>query len=80
MGSGRVSPAAAPAANGGQLMHLSVALCVLNDTCREAERLGIEVDGVAGDPCRRVGHEAQGDVGPVGVRVVRDPPCRELPT
>jgi hypothetical protein len=38
------------------------------------------VDGVAGDPCRRVGHEAQGDVGPVGVRVVRDPPCRELPT
>jgi hypothetical protein len=39
--------AAAPAANGGQLLHLSVALCVLNDTYREAERLGIEVDGVA---------------------------------
>ena len=38
---------AAPAANGGQLLHLSVALCVLNDTYREAERLGIEVDGVA---------------------------------
>ena len=37
---------AAPAANGGQLLHLSVALCVLNDTYREAERLGIEVDGV----------------------------------
>jgi hypothetical protein len=38
---------AAPAANGGQLLHLSVALCVLNDTYREAERLGVEVDGVA---------------------------------
>jgi OsmC-like protein len=38
--------AAAPAANGGQLLHLSVALCVLNDTYREADRLGIEVDGV----------------------------------
>jgi hypothetical protein len=38
---------AAPAANGAQLLHLSVALCVLNDTYREAERLGIEVDGVA---------------------------------
>lgn len=38
---------AAPAANGGQLLHLSVALCVLNDTYREAARLGIEVDGVA---------------------------------
>lgn len=37
---------AAPAVNGGQLLHLSVALCVLNDTYREAERLGIEVDGV----------------------------------
>jgi uncharacterized OsmC-like protein len=37
----------APAANGGQLLHLSVALCVLNDTYREAERLGIQVDGVA---------------------------------
>jgi hypothetical protein len=38
---------AAPAANGAQLLHLSVALCVLNDTYREAERLGIVVDGVA---------------------------------
>jgi hypothetical protein len=40
---------AAPAANGAQVLHLSVALCVLNDTYREAERLGIEVDGVAVD-------------------------------
>lgn len=38
---------AAPAANGAQLFHLSVALCVLNDTYREAGRLGIEIDGVA---------------------------------
>jgi len=38
---------AGPAANGAQLLHLSVALCVLNDTYREAERLGIEVAGVA---------------------------------
>jgi OsmC-like protein len=38
---------AAPATNGGQLLHLSVALCVLNDTYREAERLGIDLDGVA---------------------------------
>jgi hypothetical protein len=38
---------AAPAANGAQLLHLSLALCVLNDTYREAERLGIQVDGVA---------------------------------
>ena len=38
---------AAPAVNGAQLFHLSVALCVLNDTYREAERLGIQVDGVA---------------------------------
>jgi hypothetical protein len=38
---------AGPAANGAHLLHLSVALCVLNDTYREAERLGIEVDGVA---------------------------------
>lgn len=37
---------AAPAANGAQVLHLSVALCVLNDTYREAERLGIPVDGV----------------------------------
>jgi hypothetical protein len=38
---------AGPAANGAQLLHLSVALCVLNDTYREAERLGIHLDGVA---------------------------------
>jgi hypothetical protein len=37
---------AVPASNGAQLMHLSVALCVLNDTYREAKRLGIQVDGV----------------------------------
>ena len=36
-----------PLANGAQALHLSVALCVLNDTYREAERLGITVDGVA---------------------------------
>ena len=28
---------AGPVANGAQLLHLSVALCVLNDTYREAE-------------------------------------------
>lgn len=38
---------AGPAANGAQLLHLSVALCVLNDTYREAQRLGIQVDGVS---------------------------------
>ena len=38
---------AGPAANGAQLFHLSVAFCVLNDTYREAERLGIDVAGVA---------------------------------
>jgi uncharacterized OsmC-like protein len=37
---------AGPAANGAQLLHLSVALCVLNDTYREARRLGIDLDGV----------------------------------
>jgi uncharacterized OsmC-like protein len=37
---------AAPASNGAQLLHLSVALCVLNDTYREARRMGIEVAGV----------------------------------
>ena len=37
---------AGPAANGAQLLNLSVALCVLNDTYREADRLGIAVDGV----------------------------------
>lgn len=38
---------ASPAGNGAQLLHLSVALCVLNDTYREAERLGVELAGVA---------------------------------
>lgn len=38
---------AGPTANGAQLLHLSVALCILNDTYREGARLGIEIDGVA---------------------------------
>jgi hypothetical protein len=38
---------AGPASNGAQVLHLSVALCVLNDAFREASRLGIPVDGVA---------------------------------
>ena len=38
---------AAPAANGAQVLHLAIALCVLNDTYREAQRLGIPVSGVA---------------------------------
>lgn len=33
-------------ANGAQVLHLSVALCVLNDIYREAERLRIEMSGV----------------------------------
>lgn len=37
---------ASPAVNGAQVLHLSVALCVLNDTYREAERLGVTVAGV----------------------------------
>lgn len=37
---------AGPATNGAQLLHLSVAVCVLNDTYREARRLGLEVNGV----------------------------------
>jgi hypothetical protein len=36
-----------PVTNGAQVLHLSVALCILNDTYREAERLGLEIDGVA---------------------------------
>jgi len=32
---------ASPAVNGAQVLHLSVALCVLTDTYREAERLGV---------------------------------------
>jgi hypothetical protein len=38
---------AAPAVTGAQVLHLSVALCVLNDTYREAQRLGLELRGVA---------------------------------
>jgi len=38
---------AAPAANGAQVLHLAVALCVLNDTYREAQRLGVPLAGVA---------------------------------
>ena len=37
--------AGAPA-NGAQVLHLSVALCVLNDIYREAARLGIDLAGV----------------------------------
>lgn len=36
-----------PAVNGAQLLHLSVAMCVLNDTYREAQRLAVPLDGVA---------------------------------
>ncbi|MBR7743423.1 OsmC family protein [Phycicoccus sp. BSK3Z-2] len=35
--------------NGAHVLHLAVAVCVLNDTYREAERLGIVVEGVAVD-------------------------------
>ncbi|PVG81702.1 osmotically inducible protein OsmC [Nocardioides gansuensis] len=38
---------AAPVSNGAEALHLAVALCVLNDTYREAQRLGVQVDGVA---------------------------------
>ena len=38
---------AAPASNGAQVLHLAVAMCILNDTFREAKELGIPVDGVA---------------------------------
>lgn len=38
---------AGPATNGAQLLHLSVAVCVLNDIYREAQRLGIDITGVA---------------------------------
>jgi len=37
---------AGPAANGAQVLHLAVALCVLNDTYREAERLSLKIEGV----------------------------------
>jgi len=38
---------AAPVTNGAQVLHLSVALCVLNDTFREAQRMGLDIRGVA---------------------------------
>ena len=38
---------AAPVSTGAQMLHLSIALCVLNDSYREAQRLGIELRGVA---------------------------------
>ena len=38
---------AAPVTNGAQALHLSIALCVLNDTYREAERLAVPIAGVA---------------------------------
>ena len=38
-----------PVTNGAQVLHLSVAMCVLNDTFREATRLGIPVTGVLVD-------------------------------
>jgi hypothetical protein len=34
------------AATGAHVLHLAVALCVLNDTYREAGQLGVQVDGV----------------------------------
>ncbi|ACZ31332.1 OsmC family protein [Xylanimonas cellulosilytica DSM 15894] len=37
---------AAPVSNGAQLLHLAIAMCVLNDTYREAKRLGLPLDGV----------------------------------
>ncbi len=38
---------AGPVTNGAQALHLSVALCVLNDAYREAQRLAVPIDGVA---------------------------------
>lgn len=38
---------AVPVTNGAQVLHLSVALCVLNDVYREARELDVPVDGVA---------------------------------
>ncbi|WP_408898416.1 OsmC family protein [Nocardioides sp. R1-1] len=38
---------AGPATNGAQVLHLAVALCVLNDVYREAQRLEVPVHGVA---------------------------------
>lgn len=36
---------AGPATNGAQVLHLSIAVCVLNDLYREAHRLGLEIRG-----------------------------------
>jgi hypothetical protein len=36
---------ARPASNGAQMLHIAVAVCVLNDTFREARELGILVTG-----------------------------------
>jgi hypothetical protein len=41
---------AASAADGDQLLHLPVALCVSNDSYREADRLGIDADRSPGRP------------------------------
>lgn len=38
---------AGPTENGAHLLHVSVAFCVLNDTYREAQALGIPIAGVA---------------------------------
>ncbi len=38
---------ATPVTNGAQALHFAVALCVLNDTWREAARLGVSLSGVA---------------------------------
>jgi hypothetical protein len=38
--------AAAPVTTGAQVLHLSVALCVLNDAYREAQHLGIDLLGI----------------------------------
>jgi hypothetical protein len=38
---------AGPATNGAQVLHLAVALCLLNDTYREARRLEVPVHGAA---------------------------------
>lgn len=37
---------AEPVTNGAQVLHLAVARCVLNDTYREAQNLGIDLEGV----------------------------------
>ena len=38
---------AGPATNGAQVLHLAVALCILNDTYREARRMGVDIAGIA---------------------------------